>query len=222
MPRLLELFAGTHSIGKAFSEAGWEVVSLDNDPGSGADIECDFMDWDRTTYPRDFFDCVWASPPCTMYSIARTTARLPRDFEGSDQLVQRVLDCIAYFRPTVWFMENPQTGYLKTRPVVQGLPYRDVSYCMFGYPYKKATRIWTNAVDWNPLPMCTRANPCEGSRATGRHACTAQRGPGRVQGALKPNDRCSLNQLHSMPPKLCRAICQEATKMLTLPSTILS
>ena len=215
MPRLLELFAGTHSIGKAFSEAGWEVVSLDNDPDSGADIECDFMDFDWTTYPKDFFNCVWASPPCTMYSISRTTAKTPRDFEGSDRLVQRVLDCIAYFQPTVWFMENPQTGYLKTRPVVQGLPYVDVSYCKFGYTYKKATRIWGTVEDWAPLPMCTRANPCEGSRVTGRHACTAQRGPGRVQGTLKPNDRCSLNQLHSMPPELCRAICDHANAMLT-------
>ena len=216
MPRLLELFAGTHSISKVFSEAGWECVSLDNDPDSGADIEEDFMTWDYTTYPRDFFQCVWASPPCTMYSIARTTAKTPRDFAGSDQLVQRVLDCIAYFQPTAFFCENPQTGYLKTRPVVQGLPYRDVSYCMFGYPYKKATRIWTNAVDWNPPAMCTRANPCEGSRATGRHSMTAQRAPGKDHGVRRPSvqDTCSLDMLHSMPPELCRAICQEANRMV--------
>jgi len=216
MPRLLELFSGTGSIGKAFAEAGWEVVSLDMDPKSNATITVDFMEWGWCEFGTTHFDCIWASPPCTHYSIARTTAKTPRDLEGSDALVARVLECIDHFKPKTWFMENPQTGYLKGRPIVQGIRYKDVSYCVFGYPYKKATRIWTNS-EWEPEPMCTRASPCEASRETGRHPQTAQRGPGRVGGVLKANDRCSLDQLYSMPPRLCAEICQEATRALSLP-----
>ena len=107
MPRLLELFSGTGSIGRAFEELGWEVISLDMDPKSNATIHCDFMEFDWTVFPKDYFQCIWASPPCTHYSIARTTAKTPRDLEGSNRLVQRVLDCIEYFMPKTWFMENP-------------------------------------------------------------------------------------------------------------------
>ena len=146
MPRLLELFSGTGSIGKAFREAGWEVVSLDMDLKAGATITADFMGWDWTQFASKYFDCIWASPPCTEYSIAKTTGK-PRDMEKADKIVQRTLECIQYFMPKTWFMENPQTGYLKGRAVVEGLRYKDVTYCIFGYPYKKATRIWSNS-EW--------------------------------------------------------------------------
>ena len=146
---------------------------------------------------------------------SRTTAKTPRDFESADALVDRVLQCIEYFMPAAWFMENPQSGYLKGRPVVEGLRYRDVSYCVFGYPYRKHTRIWTNAGEWDPAPKCSRETPCQHMRDTGRHPQTAQRGPGRQGGALKENDRCSLGQLYSTPPGLCDEIAMEATRVVS-------
>ena len=80
MPHLLELFSGTGSVGRAFQAAGWEVTSLDILPG--ATIQADILDWDYKKYPPGFFDFVWASPPCTEYSIARTRAKRPRDSAG--------------------------------------------------------------------------------------------------------------------------------------------
>ena len=57
-------------------------------------------------------------------------------------------------------MENPQTGYLKTRPVVEWIPYRVVDYCQYARgtefrgKYRKRTALWTNTA-WQPArPLC--------------------------------------------------------------------
>ena len=212
--KLLELFARTGSIGKAFAEQGWEVVSLDIDPKSAATLITDFMSWQYWKLPKGHFDAIWASPVCTHYSCARTTGKTPRDLEGSDRMVERVLDCIDYFGPKVWAFENPQTGLLKTRVVVAGVPYKDISYCMYGYPYRKLTRIWTNSVLWEPRPMCRKKAPCP-FVVDGHHPMTAQRGPRRSKvREMNKNDKCSLRQLYSMPEALCQelaaAFSQEA------------
>ena len=121
--RLLELFSGTGSVGHAFANAGWEVVSLDNDTASDATFICDINFFDFGMWPPGYFDCVWASPPCTEYSCARATARRPRDLESADRIVDTALHAIAYLRPAVGWMENPATGLLKTRPIMQDLPH---------------------------------------------------------------------------------------------------
>ena len=210
--RLLELFSGTGSIGKAFAAAGWDVVSVDIEATSNPTFCADVMAWDYRQFPRGHFDFVWGSPPCTMYSCARTTAKTPRDLEGADALVARTLEIIEYFG-VPWCFENPQTGLLKTREVVRGLPFVDCTYCKFGFPYKKRTRLWTSLPLQLPPPCC-KSDPCATFAAFGMHLCTAQRAPGKQHGVRRREgeDRCSLEQLYSIPPQLCQAICDAATQ----------
>ena len=145
---VLELFSGTGSVGKVCHKLGWATISLDLD--ERADIVCDILDWDYKVYPKDYFSLVWASPPCDEYSCMNYCRPEKKpDLESADKLVLKALEIIDYFKPEVWFIENPQTGLLKSRPFMKGLPFYDVDYCMYGGHIRKRTRIWTNKKVWN-------------------------------------------------------------------------
>ena len=81
--RLLELFSGTKSVGKVAEQLGYEVTSLDRD--LDADIKCDILDWDYKIYPIGYFDVIWASPPCTEYSKAKSRGN--RNIDYANQIV---------------------------------------------------------------------------------------------------------------------------------------
>ena len=203
--RLLELFSGTGSVGRAFADRGWEVVSLYCDPKNSPTICQDILAWE----PVGSYEMIWASPVCTEYSQAMTSR--PRDLEAGDRLARRALEIIERLRPRFWAIENPQTGLLKTRPFMQGLPFRDVTYCMYGYRYRKATRVWTN-LPWQPRPMCHKGSRCE-AFAGRSHPEQAQRGSSRRNG-----NRQSQQQLYSMPPALCDELAAVATTSLASSS----
>lgn len=147
--RMLELFAGTHSVSKALGSRVTELVSVDLLPRFGATVTCDILQLDYTRWPPGYFDVVWASPPCTEYSVAKT--RAPRRIAEANAVVQRTLEIIEYLQPRAYFLENPATGLLKNQPFMAGRPFVDVDYCQFGFPYRKRTRIWTNQARANRL-----------------------------------------------------------------------
>lgn len=159
--RLLDLYSGTGSVAKAARELGFIVTTLDkeNISGSKADIITDIFDWDYMAhpFPPGYFDVIWASPPCTTFSAAKrknigrngcTAETIAEDIENIGvPLLRKTLDILDYLRPTYYFIENPQTGRMKE---YLDLPYYDVDYCMYGFQYRKRTRIWTNLSEFNP------------------------------------------------------------------------
>ena len=194
--RIWDICCGTKSVSNVWKENGHETLTLDIDPKCMPDICTDIMSWEYTDFSLEPPDFIWCSPPCTHYSIARTKAKTPRDLIGSDAIVQKCLDIIAFWRPKYWVIENPQTGLLKTRDIVQGLSFNDVDYCMHGAPYRKRTRLWTNCSSWIPRPPCIHST----------HPMTAQKGPSRRAGQLIRGDDCSLQTLHSVPESLTREL----------------
>lgn len=85
---------------------------------------------------------ILAAPPCTMFSLARTTAKTPRDFRHGMQTViaclQIIWTCRYGNKLEFWAIENPM-GYLRQfigRPAFTFDPWE------FGDRYTKKTDLW--------------------------------------------------------------------------------
>ena len=98
---LLELFSGTGSVGRVARDQGFNVISLDL---KGADINQYILHWDYKQFDRNHFDIIWASPPCTEYSIAKTTGIRKIDYANS--IVLKTLEIIDYFKPVIGLLKT--------------------------------------------------------------------------------------------------------------------
>lgn len=173
MLKILELFAGTRSIGKAFEERGHKVFSIDWDKQfENIDLFTDISTVtsqdiiDKFGYP----DVIWASPDCTSYSIAAISHHRKQDCNGNlipvsdyakfcDKTNQHVVELIKELHPKYYFIENPRGGLRKMNFMVN-LPRYTVTYCQYGDKRQKPTDIWTNHPNPQFKPMCKRGSSC--------------------------------------------------------------
>jgi hypothetical protein len=98
------------------------------------------------------------------YSALLYAAKRQRNLDLADSIVLRVLEIIGYFNPKVYMIENPQTGLLKTRNFMEAIPFYDVSYCMYGFDYRKNTRIWSNLEGFDAKKCKKDCGKMNGSR----------------------------------------------------------
>lgn len=159
--KLLELFCGTKSVGKEFAKLGYEVTSVDIDIVFQPDILIDIRDFE----PTEYYDVIWASPPCEGFSVTNIgrnwnydntpktdTARLGLE------LLEKTLDIINTVKPKYYFIENP-IGKMRKMPQLDNYHRDSVTYCQYGDTRMKPTDIWHNSL-WIPRPMCKRGSPC--------------------------------------------------------------
>lgn len=186
--KVLELFAGTRSIGEAFEAAGHEVYSVEWDE------KHDNIDWytdigninaqdilERFGKP----DVIWASPDCTSYSIAAISHHRTREEDGNlapksdyakfcDKVNANVLRLIDELAPKYWFIENPRGG-MRKMDFMQGLPRYTVTYCQYGDDRMKPTDLWTNHPSPNFRRMCRNGAPCHEAAPRGSKSGTQGR-----------------------------------------------
>lgn len=201
--KVLELFAGTRSIGKAFEDAGHEVYSVEWDKNfEDIDLYADIM----TITAKDIIDkfghpdVIWASPDCTTFSIAAishhrrknpTTGNLDpvSDYaKFCDAVDQHVLELIRELKPKYYFIENPRGG-MRKMAWMAGLPRYTVTYCQYGDTRMKPTDIWTNHPDPKFKPMCHNGDKCHESSPRGSRTGT-QGLKGSKERSVIPNELC--------------------------------
>lgn len=174
--KLLELYAGSRSVGKEAEKLGIEVFSVDIEPFTNIDLVGDIMQLDLAQIPFKP-NIIWASPPCPKFSVLRIyqnwnnnkgfytpKGKAPKE---AIAMVKHTIRIIQQLQPDYYFIENPR-GMLRKMKFMERLPIRNtVTYCQYGYDYMKPTDIWTNCETWNPKPMCKYGSPCHIAAPTG-------------------------------------------------------
>lgn len=202
--KVLELFAGTRSIGKAFERKGHQVFSIDwNKEFKNIDLYEDInnvtakMIIEQFGYP----DVIWASPDCTTYSIAGISHhRIKNEETGNldpiseyakfcDCTNKHVIELIKELNPKFYFIENPRGG-MRKMDFMKGLNRYTVTYCQYGDKRMKPTDIWTNHHNPKFKPMCKNGDDCHESAPRGSRAGT-QRLKGSKERSVIPEELCN-------------------------------
>jgi len=131
---ILDLCGGTGAWSKPYADAGYTVYNITHPHD-------DVFDYEGYKDLPSVYG-ILAAPTCTMFSLARTTAKTPRDLEGGFKLVHRCLEIIWYCRfhkdLKFWALENPM-GYLRQ---ILGKPPLTMNPADYGANYTKRTDIW--------------------------------------------------------------------------------
>ena len=177
---IYDFFAGTGSATKAFEEAGHKVIKIELNSQFEAnerDILAMTGQYLLQTYGRP--DFIWASPPCTSFSVASIGRHWNADKTPKTQgaklgikLVSKTLELINELNPVIgWLMENPR-GMLRKQPIVSHLPRRTVTYCQYGDFRMKPTDIWGYLSGWVSKPPCKNGDKCHQAAPRGSRTGT--------------------------------------------------
>jgi len=208
--RVLELFAGNYSFGREALALGHDVTGVDILPcpddllGKVRHFQADMSTFNILSR----YDVIWASPPCTTFSVASFPAGHRAVYTGTgrpyavsdkakahDWLVKKTLHIMG-LADVLGIMENP-------RGLLRKMPYMDVanknrvtvSYCQYGDFRMKPTDLWffPNVPDKFDVRMCKNGAACH------------ERAPRGSKSGTQGKDKASRSHV---PQQLCREILE--------------
>jgi len=213
----LELFAGSCSFSKIAKDYNWKTFAVDWEQYDGIDYVTDILKFDYTKIP-DNIDVIWASPPCTTFSVASMGhhwtggkgAYIPRTIEAKIglKILEKTLDIIETINPKFWIIENPRGMMRKMELMAKWNHYRYTPwYCQYGDKRAKPTDIWTN-IKWSAKSCKNNNEKCNHERAPAGSKTGTQGVKGAYNRSVVPKKLCI---------DLCKAILKNKTnKQLTL------
>lgn len=164
--KTLELFAGSRSFSKVAEKHGFFTYTTDNQDFDKIDQVCDIFDFNIDKAIDKLGgkpNVIWASPPCTYFSVASIGHHWNKDNTPKTKeailgvkIVQKTIEIIKEIKPMFYFIENPR-GKLRKLDIVKDLPRKTVTYCSYGDMRMKPTDIWTN-LKWTPRELCKNGN----------------------------------------------------------------
>ena len=180
---ILDLFAGSRSFSNAAEKFGYNTFTIDIKPFDNIDLVKNILDINCHELTEHLFkkgidkiDCIWASPPCTYFSVASIGKHWHKDHTPKTeqavlgiQIVKKTIEIIKFFNPDYYFIENPR-GKLRKLDFMQQFDRATITYCSYGEDRMKPTDIWTNHLSsndlfadnklqgWLPRPMCHNGN----------------------------------------------------------------
>ena len=158
MVNVLELFAGSRSIGKAAYKLGYNVFSSDINAFDNIDYVVDILDFDINKVPFKP-DIIWSS----QHWNKDHTPKSKNAILGIE-IVKKTLSIIKKLNPNKWYIENPR-GKLRKLQIMRNLPLTTIWYCKYGDTRAKPTDVWSNNIysllnpsGWIPREECFNGN----------------------------------------------------------------
>ena len=211
---VVELFGGSCSFSKVAKAKGHNTFTSDWKQYGKIDYVTDIMDFDISKVPFNV-DFIWASPPCTYFSVASIgkhwypdhTPKSDNAMEGV-AIVKKTMEIIKELNPSFgWIVENPR-GKLRKLDLIDNKYLNTVTYCRHGDTRMKPTDLWTSLTPyWEPRKMCKNGDSCHVSAPRG--STTGTQG---IKGAYNRS---------KVPEELCAEILEiveQLTNVAGLPT----
>lgn len=203
---VLELFAGSRSIGNACNNLGINCFSVDIEPFDNINLVADIETLKISDIPF-VPDFVWASPDCTTYTIAaishhRNGTQAKSEYaKKCDSVNANFINLIEQWLKVnpnmVFYIENPR-GMMRKMPFIKNFDRATITYCSYGDNRMKPTDLWSNNIysmfntkGWKPKPMCFNNNDkCHHEKAPRGSRTGTQGLDGSYNRSKIPNELC--------------------------------